>query len=184
MSPTLFGTPTAFLGGLNCSSFQAATNQSLTQDVVDPPMKPSRTKILFPTDYSGLNEVALRQAIDLARSSSARLLVLHVVPPDFPYVGVEPPSPDQTKSLEGFKLSSVIESACGGNGVKCEHRVLMGRDSSGGQERRRVADRHEHDRANWSSPADVGKRGGNGSAQSALPCAYALTDIGRTRAAA
>jgi type II secretory ATPase GspE/PulE/Tfp pilus assembly ATPase PilB-like protein/nucleotide-binding universal stress UspA family protein len=96
-----------------------------TQDVVIP-MKPASTTILFPTDYSGMNEVALRQAIELARSSSARLLVLHVVPPDFPYVGVEPPPADQTKSVEGFHLSSVVESAGGGNGVQCEHRVLMG----------------------------------------------------------
>jgi type II secretory ATPase GspE/PulE/Tfp pilus assembly ATPase PilB-like protein/nucleotide-binding universal stress UspA family protein len=89
-------------------------------------MKPAAATILFPTDYSGMNEVALRHAIELARSSSARLLVLHVVPPDFPYVGVEPPGADQTKSLEGFRLSSVVESAAGTNGVQCEHRVMMG----------------------------------------------------------
>ncbi|HWB14378.1 MAG TPA: ATPase, T2SS/T4P/T4SS family [Pirellulales bacterium] len=88
-------------------------------------MKPATT-ILFPTDYSGTNETALQQAIELARSSSARLLVLHVVPPDFPYVGVEPPVADQTKSFEGFRLSSVVESAGGTNGVQCEHRVMMG----------------------------------------------------------
>jgi type II secretory ATPase GspE/PulE/Tfp pilus assembly ATPase PilB-like protein/nucleotide-binding universal stress UspA family protein len=89
-------------------------------------MKPASTTILFPTDYSGMNEAALRQAIELARSSSSRLLVLHVVPPDFPYVGVEPPGADQTKSIEGFHLSSIVESAGGENGVRCEHRVLMG----------------------------------------------------------
>ncbi|HVX12781.1 MAG TPA: ATPase, T2SS/T4P/T4SS family [Pirellulales bacterium] len=89
-------------------------------------MKPASTTILFPTDYSGLNETALRQAIELARSSLARLLVLHVVPPDFPYVGVEPPAADQTKSVDGFHLASVVESATGGQPVRCEHRVLVG----------------------------------------------------------
>jgi general secretion pathway protein E len=109
----------------NRLSLRDVTNEELTQDVVTP-MKPATQTILFPTDYSGMNEAALRQAIELARSASARLLVLHVVPPDFPYVGVEPPGADQTKSIEGFRLSSVVESAGGANGVQCEHRVMMG----------------------------------------------------------
>ena len=82
--------------------------------------------ILFPTDYSDTSESALRYAVQLARSSSARLLVLHVVPPDIAYEGVATAASPQAQELEEAHLASVVEAASSENGVQCERRVVTG----------------------------------------------------------
>ena len=82
--------------------------------------------ILFPTDYSGASEAALRYAIQLARTSSAKLLVLHVVPPDISYEGVVPNDSQHTREADEAQLASVVEAVTGENGVECERRVVTG----------------------------------------------------------
>lgn len=82
--------------------------------------------ILFPTDYSGASEPALRYAIQLARTSSAKLLVLHVVPPDISYEGVVPNDSQHTREADEAQLASVVEAVTGENGVECERRVVTG----------------------------------------------------------
>lgn len=82
--------------------------------------------ILFPTDYSATSEAALRYAIKLARSSSAKLLVLHVVPPDIAYEGVAPISSHQMQELEEARLAAIVDAAASENGVRVEKRILQG----------------------------------------------------------
>lgn len=82
--------------------------------------------ILFPTDYSATSEAALRYAVKLARTSSAKLLVLHVVPPDIAYEGVAPVSSHQMQELEEAHLAAIVDAAASENGVPVEKRVLQG----------------------------------------------------------
>ena len=82
-------------------------------------------KILFPTDFSHLSDVALHQATVLAKEANALLMILHVEEPPVVYgegamyYGV--PEPDQAalqKMLENVKPTL--------DGVRFEHRMIYG----------------------------------------------------------
>lgn len=75
-------------------------------------------EILFPTDFSPASEVAGRIARDMAHESSARLHVLHVVPPvTDPSVGAEKLARVARSLGEGLRVETVLRSGRAGRNI-------------------------------------------------------------------
>ena len=85
----------------------------------------SKKKILFPTDFSTASDAALVHAENLAKQSSAELLILHIEEPPLAYGGGELyyglPEPSSERILE--MLSDVCPSD---HQLSFEHRLVMG----------------------------------------------------------
>jgi nucleotide-binding universal stress UspA family protein len=89
----------------------------------------SQKTILFPTDFSTASDAALRHAEAIAKSSHAKLLIVHVEEPPLAYGGGELyyglPEPDSERirgMLEGVRPSDPA--------VPFEHRLTMGDPAS------------------------------------------------------
>ena len=82
-------------------------------------------KILFPTDFSTASDAALVHAENLAKQSSAELLILHIEEPPLAYGGGELyyglPEPSSERILK--MLSDVCPSD---HQLSFEHRLVMG----------------------------------------------------------
>ena len=85
----------------------------------------SMKKILFPTDFSTASDAALVHAENLAKQSSAELLILHIEEPPLAYGGGELyyglPEPSSKRILK--MLSDVCPSD---PQLSFEHRLVMG----------------------------------------------------------
>jgi len=80
--------------------------------------------ILHPTDFSESSRQAFRLACTLAADHRARLIVMHVIPEERPFIGsvMTPPAaeeyPEARETLGQFKTQS--------SRVKLEHRLVVG----------------------------------------------------------
>ena len=86
--------------------------------------------ILFPTDFSEASTSAFRSATEFARSSKARLLIVHVVVPVMPIIGGEvaylPPIETDPSQLQALLERIVPE----GPSLEYSHRLLEGDPAS------------------------------------------------------
>ena len=82
-------------------------------------------KILFPTDFSTASDAALVHAENLAKQSSADLIILHIEEPPLAYGGGELyyglPEPSSERILE------MLQNVCPSDPeLTFEHRLVMG----------------------------------------------------------
>lgn len=83
-------------------------------------------KILFPTDFSGSSEAALRLATSLAHDTGAQMLIVHVEDPPTPYAANEYMTPVMTDSAKR-ELAELLSNVVPTNPVvRYEHRILTG----------------------------------------------------------
>jgi nucleotide-binding universal stress UspA family protein len=80
--------------------------------------------ILHPTDFSSGSEASLRAARRLARETGARLIVLHVTPPEIVVEGIGAVGVDQRADRDALEA---IRARIEGPDLKCPVEVRLGR---------------------------------------------------------